>query len=482
MNADSTSDAAGQVERTVDAYLRPALDVLAAELDGVDGLAAGERAAVHAGAAAALRDTVRRKVIGVFPLEREAGDRDVLADRYPALVKRLGTGVDNRVAAAVAFARRFAADRTRLSELDGADPGTLDEASFGTEGSHRGQNAVLLRCARGRLVYHPRPVAVEHALAGFLARVLADEPDPIRVPRVVAMDGYGWAELVEHRYCTGEDELRRFHRDLGRWLAVLRLLGGIVPHEENLVAAGPVPVVTDCETLLTPRPSAAPSGHGAAVDRVRELVGAHPVGSLLGTGLVPGRPTGRGPSPEPVLGRYREHVAAAFTELTERLREYDRGGELAGWLAAFADTPVRAVVRDGGTYAELSRMLWHPESLRDQEPAVTRARNLLARDATDATAAPAAPGDPYVIAAEVAELLDGDVPCFTTTPALGMLLGPRGTTWGSRTDLVADALDRWRAADPAVDRRVIQAALASAYLDEGARQEGRLADVQRQQG
>jgi type 2 lantibiotic biosynthesis protein LanM len=534
VNTSITEETAEQFDRTVETYLVPTLDMLAVVLDGIGGLTVRERAVILRGAGVGLHETVLRKVSRVLVLELNAaritgtltaddsaarwdefvartrlpGYWDTIAEHYPALRRRLEAAVDNRVSAAIAFAERFAADRGRLSELDGADPGELLEVTFGAGDSHRGgQTVVLVRCADGRLVYKPRPVDVDHVLAGLLARILPDEPDPIRVPRVLVRDGYGWAEHIEHRYCADEEELRRFYRNLGRWLAVTRLVGGTDLHQENLIAAGPVPVVVDCETLFTPRQPAPPSGYGAAVDQAHDLVN----GSVLGTGLLPGRglvlgwrgidtsaigslpgqqptpevpvmigagtdevrvgmakaprpPAGNHPSPDPVLGRYWDHVVAAFTELTTRLHEFDRGGELTQWLAPFAATTIRAVLRSTETYAELSRMLWHPASLHDPEPAVAKAIDLLTRHAANA---PDAPADPYVIAAEVAELLDGDIPFFSTTPATGLLLGPRGTTCGTRRDLVVEALDRWRATDPGLDRRVIQAALVSAYLNEG---------------
>ena len=518
-----------QFDRTVETFLGPALDRLAAGLAATAGLADAERAAIHAGAATALRETVLRKVSRVLVLELDAAritgtltaphsagrwaefvDRtcdpaywDALAEHYPTLPARLRSMVDNRVCAAVTLAERFVDDRKELSELD-REPGELVEVRFGAGDGHRGgQTVALLRGTTGRLVYKPRSVAVDRALARFLGRVVPDEEDPIRVPRVLARDGYGWAEHIGHRYCAGDEELRRFHRNLGRWLAVMRLLGGTERHQANLIAAGPVPVVVDCDTLFTPHPPAPPSGYGDAVDRAHDLVN----GALLGTGLLPRRglvPGRRGagssaigslpgrrptpevpvivaaadrarvglawaprplaasrPSPEPVLGRYRDTVVAAFTEQADRLHGFDRYGDLARWLADFATTPVRAVLRPAETYAELGRMLWHPASLHDQAPAVARAEDLLA------THAAGAPGDPAVIAAEVAELLGGDIPFFTTTPAAGTLTGPGGTTCGTREDLVAAALHRWRATDTGLERRVVQAALVSAYLNEG---------------
>src|SRR5262249_30143657 len=69
--------------------------------------------------------------------------------------------------------------------------------------------------------------------------------------------------------------------------------------------------------------------------------------------------------------------------------------------------------------------------------------------------------------AEVADLLEGDVPFFTTTPGHGVVSAPRGTLWGVPKNLVAAALRRWRTADFGVERHVIRCTLVNAYLNEG---------------
>jgi lantibiotic modifying enzyme len=451
-------DAAARLDRTVRTFLAPTLDMFAVVLDGVGGLSGRERALVYRGAAAVLHVTVLRKVLAL-DAARITGS---LNKHHPELAQRLQSIVDSRVSAAITFAERYAADRGVLSELDGTAPGELTDVTFGAGDSQGGGQTVVRASFTGtRLAYLPRPVDADRALASFLAGVLPKERDPIRVSRVLVRDGYGWAEHVEHRYCTDDEELRRFHRNLGRWLAVMRLLGGTGLQPENVVAAGPVPVLMDCGMLFTPHSPARPSGFGHAVDLAHELAS----GTVLGTGLQPGRTTLAPeaatalPSPKPVLARYWDHVVIAFAELTDRLRELDAEGRLEDLLAPFADTHVRIVLRDRDVYAECSRLLWQPPS----PPAFDEAVDLLTRHAEGRRCAPS---DPYVISAEVAEMLDGDVPTFATTPATGLLFGPRGTTFGSRTDLIDGALGHWRGTDPAVDRRIVQAALVAANLNE----------------
>ncbi|GAA3815813.1 type 2 lanthipeptide synthetase LanM family protein [Sphaerisporangium flaviroseum] len=516
--------------------LEPSLDRLAARLGTITGLAATERDAVHDGAATALRNAVRLKTNRVLLLELhaarmtgrltapdararwkewEAGAADQefwdsLGEHYPTLLPRLNRVIGNRCEAALSLARRFAADRSSLSALAGTDPGELAEVRFGAGDSHRGgQTVAILICGAGSVVYKPRSVEVDLATTRTLARLLDDEPADtrIRVPDVVAGDGYGWAEHVTHRYCADGEELRCFYRNLGHWLAVMRLLGGSDLHAENLIAAGPIPTVIDCETLFTPQPPLRPSGYGLAGDRAAALIG----GSVLGTGLLPGRglvlgwrgvdmsaigslpgqqptadlpvildsgtdrarvgfapvpvPTALNhPSESPALGRHWDLIVDGFTRLTRRLTKIDEAGELEAMLARFADLPIRVVLRSTEGYAELGRMLWHPQSLHDEPAARARAEDLLARQAANV---PGRPEDPVVIAAEVDDLLDGDIPFYATTPRRGRMTGPRGTGWGPEQDLIAGTLARWRATDMDMERQVIQSALVSAYLNEG---------------
>ena len=437
-----------------------------------------------------------------------------LTEHYPTLLRRLHTVLGNGCAAALTAASRFAEDREALAALPGAGTGggtgLLTAVAFGAGDTHRGgQSVALVTTTTGRLVYKPRSVDVDDRLARLLDVVTADDraDHRIRVPQVLVRPDHGWAEHVAHRYCADETELQAFYLGIGHWLAVMRLLGGSDLHAENLIAVGPVPTVVDCETLFTPHTAGTPTGYGGAVDRASELLAE----SVLRTGLLPGRGQALGfrgvdlsgvgalpgqqptmtmpviaglgtdrarieyavvpvagsdnhPSPDPVLHRYWDRVLEGFTDLTARLQRLDGAGRLRAPLAAFADSQVRVVARATETYLELGRMLWHPVSLHDEPAAVERARGLLATHATNAAAAP---GDPAVIGAEVADLLDGDVPVFTTTPRLGRLSGPRGTAFGPARDLVEESLARWRADDGALDLQMIRGTLVSAYLNEG---------------
>jgi type 2 lantibiotic biosynthesis protein LanM len=443
-------------------------------------------------------------------------------EHYLGLRARLDSLIGNRCAAALELAHRFGADRPAIRRLLAGSDAELLEVAFGLGDSHRGGRTVaLLGTSSGVVVYKPRSLEIDRQLGrllGVLLEPVAAE-HPIRVPRVVSRAGYGWAEHIEHRYCTSTEELDTYYTGLGHWLAVAKLLDATDLHAENLIAHGPTPIVIDCEALFGITAKAPASGYGQAVDQAAEML----KGTVLQSGLLPGRGValgwrgvdvsaagalpgqqplgevarlidagtdrarlGRGvaaplqaanqPSPEPRLSQHWHRVLAGFEELTARLIELDLPGDLARLLRPFRMVETRAVLRATESYAELARMLWHPASLHDEPTTIRRAADLLVRQGE---ISPPAPTDPAVVGAEIAELLVGDVPVFHLRPGEGRLSGPGGSTWGDRLDLVADALQRWRTADLGLEREVIRSTLISAYRNEEWKEHGVLLQVTR---
>ena len=440
---------------------------------------------------------------------------DDLAGHYPSLLSRLDTIVEKRCRATLRFAQRWTANRRRLKTLCGGDPGELHELNFGAGDSHRGGATVTIVRGDGwSVVYKPRSLAIDDALRGFVAELAGDHGGAlnVRVPQVLDCGDYGWAEFVGHRFAAGNEELLSFYRGIGHLLALMRLLSGSDLHAENVIAHGGTPVVVDCETVFTPKIPPAPSGNGAAMDRAVELIAR----TVLSVGVLPGRGMGLGwrgvdlsavgmlrgeqpmqrqheiidpgtdkahvgsvlveapvsqnhPSPRPALAEYWPEVLRGFDELTGTLQSLDATGNLEPRLRVFEDCRIRVVVRATEVYAEIGRMLWHPVSLHNPEPARERAFALLQKMAANVSMAP---GDPSVINAEIDELLAGDIPYFSTLVREGRLHGPRDTYWLPRCELVEAALSDWRSADFALEQKVIQASLVSAYINDGWKSHG----------
>ncbi|HLK09565.1 MAG TPA: type 2 lanthipeptide synthetase LanM, partial [Candidatus Angelobacter sp.] len=437
-----------------------------------------------------------------------------LESHYPSLW-RVSAIARNRCMAALRFAQRWTADRHRLKDLCGGKPDELNELRFGAGDSHCSGATVAMASGAGwRVVYKPRSLAIDSALRSFIAGLTEDHGSPlnIRVPEIVDCGDYGWAEFVTHRFAAGNDELISFYRGIGHLLALMRVLRGSDLHAENVIAQGSSPVVVDCETLFTPKISPPPSGYGAAYDRAGELIAR----TVIAIGLLPRRAINLGwrgadvsavgmlpgqqpmqqqqgilnagsdkayvgpvlveasvsqnhPSADPALAKYWPEVLLGFDELTATLHRLDAAGVLQPRLRAFEDCRVRVVLRATEVYAEIGRMLWHPVSLHDPEPARQQAFGLLQKMAENVSMSPS---DPAVINAEIDDLLEGDIPYFSTAVSDGRLHGPGDTTWLPPCNLLEAALADWRTADFAFERKAIQSSLVSAYLNDGSPTQG----------
>jgi type 2 lantibiotic biosynthesis protein LanM len=518
------SPAPGWFERPVVKLVEPFLEALEQRLGSVRGLGSAERDVLLTAARARLRENAQARLNRLLLLELHAARMtgrlsatderegwaefldlactdafgDHLRRRYPTLHPRLASVCQHHVDAVLTLVERFVADRSALAGLPGAPSGEVLAVALGAGDSHRGGHAVArLELSGGTVMYKPRSVQVDRALESLLERILTDvhEAERIRVPRVLVREGYGWTEFVEHRYCEGEAELACFYRNLGHWLAVMRLVGGTDLHSENLIAHGPLPVVVDAESLFSPEPTFPPSGRGQAVDAAAELI-RH---TVLRTGLLPVRAQGlvmagldisgagalpeqqpkipvptivdggtsaarlgmtdielgaakNHPSPKPVLSLYWDHVVAGFKDLSAQLKRWDASAGLGPLLRAFSGCEVRRVRRPTQAYVEVLRMLWHPASLHDEPTAVERARDILRRNAE---VAPGAPLEPELIDGEVRDMLAGDVPLFTATVD---------------DALIDETVEGWRTANWALEEMTIQGALVTAYLNERAPQ------------
>ncbi|HWA88454.1 MAG TPA: type 2 lanthipeptide synthetase LanM family protein [Rhizomicrobium sp.] len=514
----------------------PVMARLATQLANLSGLGASERDVLLAAAQTTLQASLHRKLARLLVLELNgarllnkldgegAEERwrhflDIsatpefwaeLTEPYPGLDAKLARILDNGSAAVLEFAERWASCRDDLAAFCGAAPGALKSIAFGSGDTHCGGRTVaLIQAENCRLVYKPRPLAPERLLRDFLRALEARAGVALfaGVPRVLDCGGYGWAEFVAHRHADGADELRRFYRGIGQWLAIMRLLGGTDLHAENLIASGAVPFVVDCETLFSPKRPAPPSGLGGATDKAARLV----AGTVLATGLLPCRNQGPGwrgadvsgagglagqqpdiavpdlvgagtdvariglktvkaeaaqnqPSSEPTLAEHWPDVLNGFDQVSTALRALDAQGGLEELLAPFGDCTVRIVVRSTASYAELMRMLWHPVSLHGAEKAREHCHRLLSAQAERSGTAPR---DPAIIDTEIDALIAGDIPYFATVARDSSLIGPSGAAWLAPGNLVRDAVENWRHADLDTERNYVRAAIVNAYVADG---------------
>ncbi|MBT2117393.1 type 2 lantipeptide synthetase LanM family protein [Dyella sp. LX-66] len=452
---------------------------LAERIRAVPGLGDGESAILIRQAHQALRDNAERKLNRVLLLElhaaklsgqltapdesgkfaqflelaRQDAFKETLRRRYPVLEERLDRALGQQSEAILTLAQRIVADRAAFAALLGQPAGALRAASLGQGDVHDGgQSVAQLEFGGGRLMYKPRSVRVDQALESFLHDLFQGAADRIRVPAVLDRGAYGWTAFVEHRHCADQDELKTFYRNIGHWLAVLRLLGGTDVHHENLIACGPVPYVVDVESLFVPEPPPQATELGQAVDLADAMIRS----SVLRTGLVPFRAPALGmdgvdisaigalpgqqpkirvpeivnhgtsdarvglvsidvdmarnhPCENPDISRFWPDILAGFQQLTGRFAALHRDGALAPKLKLFLGSRIRLILRPTQIYVEVMRMLWHPASLHDEPAAIERARDLLEKNSA---ASLVAPRDAAAIRAEIDDMRYGDVPVF----------------------------------------------------------------------
>jgi class II lanthipeptide synthase len=389
---------------------------------------------------------------------------------YPVLARHVIEELERWVETSLELLARLAADWRALVAVlfDGRAPGPLAALGGGAGDRHRGGRAVrILTFGDGRrLVYKPRPLAVDVHFGQLLAWLAGRGMQPLATPRALDCGDYGWVEHVAAAGCATAAEVALYHRRLGALLAVLYALEATDCHYDNLIAAGGQPVLVDLEALLHPRMEQPEPrlpdeklAHRALLESVLR-VGLLPfrVGEsedfegvdLSGVAAVEGAPT-----PHPVLqmegagtddmrvvrrrvpmpgGRNRPSLAGREIDAAEhagevaagfaaayRLLARERDALLApdGPLARFAADPVRAVLRPTQLYALLLGESFHPDVLRD---ALDRDL-LLDRLWVEVDERPALA---RIIAAEHGDLAAGDVPAFAARPDSTDLWTSRG--------------------------------------------------------
>ncbi|AUY52565.1 type 2 lantipeptide synthetase LanM [Streptomyces sp. CB01881] len=421
----------------------------------------------HARRAGTLTGQDGRERFDAFLCEVAAGPAlGAVLHRHPVLARLLAERCTRTVAAATELLERLHADREQLTAalLDG-EPGRLTRVRFGLGDPHAaGRSVAVLEFDGGqRLVYKPRPLGLHARWNELLAWFGGRQPQlAARAVRLLPRAGYGWAEYVAPRPCRSQAEVGRFYERLGAQLALLHVVNAVDIHAENLIAARDQPVVVDVETLFHPcwapvtDGGADPAARALAASVQRTMVLPNPWfgggGSLdlsalggqadqwtpdpmpgwadAGTDLMrlvrrparwPGadnRPmlAGRPADPADQLDRLLCGFRAGYRAIAAHSHELL--GE-QGMLSRFAGEAMRLVARPSQSYATLLAEATEPELLRDHSG---RERAFAALH--DETGYPHL----HVLAPhELTDLLAGDVPFFTTTPAARTL-----RTWDGR--------------------------------------------------
>ncbi|QWF83000.1 type 2 lanthipeptide synthetase LanM family protein [Amycolatopsis sp. CA-230715] len=447
----------------------------------------------------------RDRLTGETPEARFSSFVDLLRDketsleilsRHPVLARELVAELGSWATVRAEFAARLRDDLPSIAP--GLTANDVTAVDFGAGDTHRGGRSVAVVTFDDgrRIVYKPRGLATERHFSAFLAwandRGLRH---PLRHLQVFDRGKYGWTEFAEAASCTTEAEVARFFWRQGAQLALLHALRAQDMHAENLIAAGEHPVFVDLESVFVPpiRPHATETvlRVGLLPNRtVKEDAGNVRAVDMSGMTGAQGTPT---PMPLPHwvdagtdrMRRERDHLTMpaadnhatlksstvdpwhhraelldGFTD-AYRLLARNRAELLAdnGPIAAFSGAEARPILRSTMIYGRILLESWHPDVLGD---ALDRSClfELLAKGHQ------AVEGREELIASEIRQLTDRDIPAFTITVGSRDLRDETGVLVPdfypvSGLDAVREGLSELGEADLTRQRWCIEASLAA---------------------
>lgn len=334
---------------------------------------------------------------------------------YPVLARHMVLAVDQWASSSIELLERLCRDSVllagRFRHPHGI--GILNHLKLSMGDRHRnGRSVAILGFNSGfQLVYKPKPLALDlhfQQLLRWLNQRISEEE--FSTFDIVDQGSYGWVEFVPFRSCTSTQEVERFYRRLGRYLALLYVLEARDFHSENIIASGEHPFLIDLECLFQPlgpsdsepktqsyfglsdtamrvgilpnrswsdeeaaglevsglggepgqlTPIGMPAWKDAGTDRMRLERERLAIAGSQNRPLVNGKPVD--------VFDYVEAITDGFTRMY-RLATAVKEDLLAanGPLSAFLKDEVRVLFRPTRTYVRLLYESFHPDVLRDE--------------------------------------------------------------------------------------------------------------------
>ncbi len=126
----------------------------------------------------------------------------------------------------------------------------ITDITFSGDIHNHGKCTTIIKTDAGRFVFKPHSCRIDEKAYEFIGKYFGDV---IVMPKVYAVDEeFGICEFLEKRIANGEKGAREYYYSLGGTAAVIKMLGSIDMHMENLFAHGTKLALVDIETLLYP--------------------------------------------------------------------------------------------------------------------------------------------------------------------------------------------------------------------------------------
>ncbi len=225
-----------------------------------------------------------------FVAAMKAGGWRSLFEQKPVLLRLIATLTRQWIDTTSEFLLRLDADLAAVRDalLPPGAAGQVTAIEGGLSDPHNdGRTVQLVTFEDGaRIVYKPKDLRLDAAWHALVARLnAASPPHDLKAAKVIARDGYGWTDFIDHVGCADTQGYNRFFQRAGAWLALFHCFAATDIHQENMIAAGEHPVPIDLEMVLqaTAEEDKARDAESQAVDAAMEMVAS----SVMAVGMLP---------------------------------------------------------------------------------------------------------------------------------------------------------------------------------------------------
>ena len=120
--------------------------------------------------------------------------------------------------------------------------------------NHSGKSVAIIECENGSLVYKPRSFSTDMLVKKLLDKLVEyDNTIECKMPKFLSFDDHSWQECINPNECVNMEEVHRYYKRIGIYLAIFFILSSNDMHYENLIACGEYPMFIDMETITNGR-------------------------------------------------------------------------------------------------------------------------------------------------------------------------------------------------------------------------------------
>ncbi|WP_075814815.1 DUF4135 domain-containing protein [Corynebacterium sp. CNJ-954] len=425
-----------------------------------------------------------------------------LFEEYPEVLRSVIVALEDWLSYIVEVLDHIAEDESSLRDVYSLHRNErISGIYFAGGDAHGGGRRVVRVAFESRNIFYKPTDGELHNLLPELKKIIPEAFAHIFIPEVLLRDGYFWVAEVESR--VRPHQASNLSSGLGSLTAISYFLRSIDLHHENIRFVDGKVCVTDVETLVhgaIPQPpvdneygNAATQWFANSVASIgilpNPVAAAHDHPDRLTDISTLGAKSGQegGPSvPQPVEGE-DGHVRLAMVsgvfddeqELPERpiLLQYrqeflesfehtfklivKRNRLIAQVVSDLSDVRARFLARPTMVYGKIIAEMNHPEFTRDYMGRVLCSSKLLSRFY----------GRDYrarLVASEICDVMDGNVPRFEMTIGQGAIFNDRGEHIGYTDAPLPDVMRRLECCsdkDLVEQKAIIEHCWATAYVD-----------------